>query len=238
MRNGNNGRSCTDCQHCDSRFEGIFASLDADALRDLDHARISHSYARGQMLFLEGSACTGVFCVRSGLVKVSRSAPRDRQYVVYLAGPGAVVGLEAVFSGREYSTSAAMIEDGTVCHIAREPLLRIIDENPHLTRSVLRLLAVQLLDSESERSELSSADVRQRVAMRLLRLAQKHGVSDESGVVVSLNLTREDLASMVGSTPETAIRQLSELRSKGIIATSGRSIRICDVERLQRIART
>lgn len=238
MKNGNGSKGCHNCQHCDSRFEGIFALLGQDALEELDRARISHEYSRGQNLFFEGGACTGVYCIRSGLAKVSKSAPRDRQHVLYLAGPGSVVGLEAVFSGREYSTSASMLEEGTACHIAREPLLHIIEDNPHLMRSVLRLFAQQLLESEGERSELSSADVRQRVAMRLLRLAQKHGVTDTEGVLLSLNLTREDLASMVGSTPETAIRQLSELRSKGIIVTNGRSIRIQDVERLQRIART
>jgi CRP-like cAMP-binding protein len=231
-------KTCHDCRHCDSRFEGIFARLGPEALETLDQARVSHDYARGQTLFFEGGACTGVYCIRSGLAKVSKAAPRDRQHVLYLAGPGSVVGLEAMFSGREYATSTTMIEPGTACHLSRESLLRLIDENPHLMRGVVELFAQQLLDSEGERSELSSADVRQRVAMRLLRLARKHGHPDADGVLLSLNLTREDLASMVGSTPETAIRQLSELRSKGIIATNGRSIRIRDVERLQRIART
>jgi CRP-like cAMP-binding protein len=88
-------KTCHDCRHCDSRFEGIFARLGPEALETLDQARVSHDYARGQSLFFEGGACTGVYCIRSGLAKVSKAAPRDRQHVLYLAGPGSVVGLEA-----------------------------------------------------------------------------------------------------------------------------------------------
>ena len=230
-------RHCQDCSACDSRLSGVFAGLESAALARLNRTKLSHRYSRGQSLFHEGTAFRGVYCLRSGLVKVFKEAPHDRQYILHLAGPGNVLGLESLVEGGVHTNSAEMLEDGIACQIQAEDVGAIHRESPAFQRAVLQTLASQLVRSEAERAELAAGDVRERTAVALLSLARHFGEAHGSSVRLSVALTREDLARIVGTTPESLIRQLSEFRRKNLLSTNGRSIVLEDLENLARIAR-
>jgi CRP-like cAMP-binding protein len=98
-------------------------------------------------------------------------------------------------------------------------------------------MAEQLLRCEDERVELAGGDVRERLAATLLNLATRFGEAEDDATRIALQLSREELAEMIGASTETTIRQLSEFREQGIVSNSGRRIRLDDPERLARIAR-
>lgn len=228
---------CLDCAACETRLSGVFSQLDPNGLERLSRTKASRVYERGQMLFYEGNPCAGVFCVKSGLAKVYKEAPHDRSYILYLAGPGDVLGLESVVSGTVHTATAEMLEDGAVCQIDPHDLAELIGAEPGLQRTVLRLLSRQLIEANEERTELAAGEVRERLALTLLALAERYGAVQSDGIRLKLNLSREDLAELIGATTETTIRHLSELRTKDIVHTSGREIVIHDTARLARIAR-
>jgi CRP/FNR family transcriptional regulator len=202
----------------------------------LDRGKVIHRYRKGQILHYEGNPAAGVDCIRAGRVKVYRSAPRDRQHILRIAEEGDVLGLESILTGDNHASTAEMIDEGTICHLDREAFLAALESNPAALRAVTDMLAEQLLRSEAERAELAGGSVRERMASTLLDLARRYGVQTKAGVRIDLTLSREDLAEMIGTTPETAIRQLSEFRTEGIVATRGRSITIEDPARLGRAA--
>jgi CRP-like cAMP-binding protein len=170
-------------------------------------------------------------------VKVSRSAPRNRRHILYLSGPGEVLGLESVLTGEPHSSTAEMAEDGTVCLIDRGEIQAILQERTEVARAIAETMAQQLLRCEDERVELAGGDVRERLAATLLNLATRFGEPEDEAMKIALQLSREELAEMIGASTETTIRQLSEFREQGIVSNSGRRIRLDDPERLARIAR-
>jgi CRP/FNR family transcriptional regulator len=225
------------CEACETRLNGIFAPLSGEDLARLDRFKTSHTYGRGQALFYEHNPAISVFCIRSGVAKVFKTAPRERHHILYLAGQGDVLGLESLLTGESHSATAEMLEPGTVCQIERTALYDIMTRRPEVCREVARAVARQLLRSEEERTELASSLVRERLALTLLALGSRFGRAVDGLLRIGPDLSREDLADMIGTTPETVIRELARLRERKIITTEGRVICLVSPERLARIAR-
>jgi CRP-like cAMP-binding protein len=225
------------CATCQSRLAGILSRLDPDAVARIDRAHIPHTYRRGQVLYYEGNPCHSVFCVSSGVVKVHRATSRGRRYILHLARAGEVLGLETLLLHERHESTAEMLEQGIICQIDRDELGRTFDARPELWRSVARVLAEQLIHSEEERAELVSTDLRGRLAAALLLLAGHDSEDSGHGVPLDVTLSRDDLADLIGASTEATIRQLSELRRRGLVSSRGRNLRLEDPSRLARIAR-
>jgi len=203
----------------------------------LDEVRTSHRYRRGQVLHYEGNPCTGVHVIGSGRAKLVRAAASGRHCILRIANPGDLLGLDALLAPeRRYSTSAVMLEDGTVSFLEREALLEVVLHDPTAAEAILAILSGHVRESDEERVELVGNGVRERTARVLVRLARDHGVATGSGVLIRPKLTREEIAEMVGSAAETVTRQLGEFRECDLVRLDGRRIVVRDVERLSRIA--
>jgi CRP/FNR family transcriptional regulator len=224
------------CEGCTTRLQGVLRGLGPPALARLEQGRFVRRCREGQVLHYEGNPASGVECIRSGRVKVYRAGLRERPHILLIAEPGDVLGIESVVAGGNHASTAEMIEDGTVCHIERDVFLRALEADPPALRAVAELLAKQLLRSDADRVELAGGNVRERIAVMLLELVRRYGIPQGTGLRIDLSLSREDLAEMVGAAPETAIRQLGELRREGIVATRGRSIVVEDLARLAHVA--
>jgi len=230
-------RLCADCTTCAMSSTGFTAGFDAVDAQLLDRAKVAHFYRRGQTLFYEGNPCTAVFCLRSALVRVVKTAPHGRRHLLALAGPGDLLGLEAAVAGIPYEYGAEVLRDGQVCLIERTPVMRLIEATPSLRDGALRQLAADVRHAQVERALLASGDARERTAHVLLELGRRFGDHVDGRMSVCLPLSREDLADMIGVAVETAIRQISDLRRRGIISTTRESLVIEDADRLARFAR-
>jgi CRP-like cAMP-binding protein len=131
-----------------------------------------------------------------------------------------------------------MLCDGIICHFDAAFLRHLVVEHPEVRDELLKLLASRVLTANADRAELASGDVRERTALVLLELSDRWGSPEDGGIRIDLALTRQDLASLVGATTETVIRQLAELRRRGLLAGTGRSLVVVDQERLARVARS
>ncbi|MCA9750783.1 MAG: Crp/Fnr family transcriptional regulator [Gemmatimonadetes bacterium] len=225
------------CASCGTRLAHVLELLDADAVTLLDRAHGSHTYARGQILFYESTAAHSVFCLRSGVAKVSRATSQGRAYILRIARPGEILGLENLLDGKPYAATAEMLEGGAVCQFDRERFVSVLERHPAAWREIATAVAEELRRCEEERSELASRSLRTRLAAALIHLGQEFGAPEGGAVHLHLDLSRDDLASMIGASTEATIRQLSELRRRGLVSTDHRSIRIEDIGRLARVAR-
>lgn len=228
------------CDTCGSRLHGVFGCLDEADAGDLSRGKTSLSYERGQVLFYEGNAANGVYCLRSGVVKLYKSGARGRRHLLYLARPGDVIGMECFLTSGAHCYTAEVVDPGVVCQVDRDHLRQMTESNPVLLGQIATLVARQLEASQNERTELASAPVRERLAMTLLSLGSRFGgqdAEDSRAVRVEIRLSREELAEIVGASTETVIRQLAEFRNQEIVRTEDRALVLRDVDRLARIAR-
>ena len=230
-------RHCSDCAACAVRSGSFAAGLDAVGLQLLDRSRISHRYQRGQTLFYEGNASNALFCVGSAGVRLVKSGARGKRHVLAVAGPGDLLGLEAVVTGQPYGHGAEVFVEGIVCQLQSTEVYRLTESDPCFQRAALQFLADALHQSQGECVQLAGGDVRERTAYVILTLCRRFGERIGDQVHLDLSLTRGELAEMIGVAEETAIRHLSQLRRRGILSLRGRSIVIKNPDRLARLAR-
>ncbi|MFO1518985.1 MAG: Crp/Fnr family transcriptional regulator [bacterium] len=224
------------CSDCPSRLANIFCPLEGKSVQRINAAKISHLFKKKQTLFTEGNPAVGLYCIQSGRVKGYKTSPEGKQYIIRLFEPGDVVGLPAIFIEGSYSWSAEVVEEGAICFIPREPILETIRENPKMATKIMETLAEHLEEANTERAQLAYGAVRERMARLLSLLSQTHGVKAGRGTRIALKLSREELAEMIGTAAETAIRLLSEFKEEKILEMEGKEIIILKSDNLLKTA--
>lgn len=225
------------CHKCLGFSRTPFCTLQGGELDSLDRSKSVRHFAEGRPIFSEGEPAKGIFCLRSGRVKLQKSTSRGRQHLLRFANPGELLGLSEVMAEVPHPATADPVEEVAACFIPRADLLELFARSPEVARAIAHELAKLGLQSDEERAEIASADVRERVAHVLLRLGRSHGTPHRQGKLIRLPMTREDLAQMAGTAVETTIRQISAFRDEGILAAEGRAVVIVDESKLARVAR-
>lgn len=203
-----------------------FAGLDAPTLATIGAAAARWQYTAGQVVFMEGEPCQGLFVVESGYLKSLKMSPAGREQTLRVVGAGEVFNDLAVFVGAANVATVIVLEPSTVVVIQRAVMRRLLDEHPQLARRVVESLAQRMLYLLSLVEDLSLRSVEQRLA-RLL-LAQ----SAEDTVVRRRWTTQAEMASLLGTVPDVLSRALRGLADEGVIRVQRQQIRILDRQRL------
>jgi CRP-like cAMP-binding protein len=193
-------------------------------------ARKTFDFKKGELLFEEGAAVTGIYFIVSGKVKVHKRWGSDKELIVRIAGDGEIVGHRGVGKKSVYPISATALEPVTACFIDLEFFYASLKVNTEYALKLLLFFAAELQDSETNMRNLAHMQVKGRIAAALLRLKEQFG-SDASGCL-NVQLSRQDLASFAGTTYETAFRILNELIAENSIGVAGKNILILNEERL------
>jgi len=198
------------------------------------HSKTCQRYQKGQLIFQEGSPTLGLYCVHNGKIKVTKVGGDDKEQILRLAKEGDTLGLGSLMAGSNHSNSAVALEEAVVCFIPRSNFLSLLTCNTQFCTAVMKLLADTLSQAEERMLHLAYKPVRERLADALLLLLHTYQAADQSKF--SISITREDLASLVGTAKETTIRLLSELKDDGIVASKGSQITVLRPEKLHDIA--
>lgn len=227
------------CEDCTSKDKGIFCQLDSGSLEDLSKHKITNIYKKGQTLFMEGTPPFGLYCVSKGNIKVTKMGPDGKDCIVRIATDGDIIGHRSIFTDQYYQATATAMEDSTVCFIDKKYIVKLVQESPSVACNLISKLGRDLGASENKIASIGQKNVRERVAELLLLLKNSHGVEVQKGLwKIGLMLTREEMASLVGTATETLIRFISELKDEGIIDQDGKALIIKDEERLLEFANT
>lgn len=224
------------CRECPVYGSSIFCGLKETSLDQILHDKITRRYGKKQVIHHQGIPSFGIYCIRSGLVKVFKTTQLDKQYIVRLAGPGHVLGLPTLFTEIPFLWTAEVVETATVCLLPRETLLPIVLENSQMALKMLKILSNFVEESEQERVELAQGLVRKRLARLLVHLSQRHGTHHPNGIQVNVPLSRGEMAEMIGAAPETMIRVLKEFREEGLLKVKGTEILILKPDDLNQLA--
>jgi CRP-like cAMP-binding protein len=219
------------CDKCKSNTCSIIKSCTPEQIDNVSTNKSCSGYKRGEALFHEGGMPLGLFCINSGSVKIIKQASGGKEQIVRIATKGDMVGYRSLLMKQRYTATAIATEDSKVCLIPREEFYKLTLENHKFYDAVIQKLCEELEDSHTKIADIAYKPVRGRLAEALLLLSQANG--DNIG---EINLTRDDLASFVGTVKETAIRILAEFKDEGLIVLDKRTIKLINVAGLERIS--
>ncbi len=225
----------TDCADCESRGKSVFCDLHKEELDYLNEEKGCAVYKKGQIVFNAGAYPHGLFCVKEGKIKIFRIGDEGKEQIVRLAKGGDILGYRALLSGDKYASGAEALEDSKICFIPQKAFLTLVDGNGILSMQLMKLLSKDLKNAEHRMIDLAQKPVRERVAEALLYLKNTYGFEDD-GITISVSMSREDIANIVGTATETAIRLLSEFKHDNVIALNGKRISILNTQELLKVA--
>lgn len=204
-------------------------------LDDFDNHKSCIVFKKGQTIFSEHAFPTGIYCINEGKVKVVHIGNDGKEQIVRLLINGNLIGYRALLSGEKYTANAIAIEESRLCFIPKDTFLRAIESNGNLSSQIIKLLATELGHAEQTITDIAQKPVRERMAEALLLLKEKYGFESD-GATINVVLSREDIASLVGTVTETAIRLLASYKKTRIVEFVGKKIKIVDMPGLIRSA--
>jgi CRP-like cAMP-binding protein len=206
----------TDARHL-AKPVALFASLDPAALDEvIAAARVRHVES-GSTFFREGDPADAFFVLNAGSVKLTQLTPEGHQVVLRLVGPGDAFGGVAAFGGTTYPVTAEAVTDAQALEWPGSVMASLMERYPKLAINALRFVAARLHELQVQYRQLATEKVERRVARALLQLVQQAGRRIDSGVLIDLPLSREDIAQMTGTTLYTVSRIISRFETDGIL---------------------
>lgn len=225
------------CQFCKSHHRSLFKSLSDNELEVLSQNKTCTRYKKGQVLFHEGTRPMGVFCVNSGRIKVYRLGIDGKEQIIKVSAAGDMLGYKALISEQHYGLSAEALEDCILCFIPKEDFMQLLKPGSAFYLDLLQTVCSEAGEMSAKMTEMAQRSVRQRLAITLLMLKDTYGLEQDAMGEIEINLTREDLANIVGTATESLIRLLNEFKKESLIETSGRKIKVINPQGLMAASR-
>jgi len=210
----------------------LFSGLRGDQLQQIQHIAVERRLAKGERIFSEGDAAEGFFVVVEGLVKIYKLSSEGKEQILHLFGPGEPFGEVPVFSGLAFPANADGLISGRLLYFPKSAFVELITTNPSLALNMLGVMSLRLRQFTVQIESLSLKEVPGRLAAYLIFLAgdqkKKHKVE--------LTIPKGQLASLLGTIPETLSRIFAKMAAQGLISVEGRTIKILDPEGLNLLA--
>jgi CRP-like cAMP-binding protein len=203
----------------------IFSGLSDDELTTLAELAIVYDFIPDQFIFWDGDAPEHFYVIAEGSVKVVKHSSLGKEFIIAFFGPGEMFGEVAVFENKPYPASVRAVARTRVLGIRRENFLAFLADRPQVVLRIISVLGGRLRDAQGRLRDLAGERIEQRITAVLVMLSSKLGDT--------LPFTRQEIADMAGTTTETTIRVMSQLRSRGIIRSVRGKVTIVDAEKLR-----
>ncbi|HTQ65789.1 MAG TPA: Crp/Fnr family transcriptional regulator [Puia sp.] len=220
----------------DFKSQSILTGLPAEDLSMMTQHKIEQVYSKGEIIFREGSYPSGIFFIINGMVKKYKLDNEGKEQIIYVANTGELIGYHAILSEDRYPDSAAALEESRIGFIPKEDFLYAMEQSEVLSKRLLKTLSHEFAVLINSMALFTQKTVRDRLALQLIVLREKYKKDFQPGMPVEINMSRDDLASLVGTARENVVRVLTEFKEQGIVETKGRIIIVLNVKRLIEIA--
>jgi CRP-like cAMP-binding protein len=207
----------------------IFQGLSLEQLEPLVQISQLQKFQKGEMIFIQDSEATGFFMVQEGRVKVFKMASNGKEQIMHLLGMRDYFAEVPALDGKCFPASAIALEYTELIFFPRLAFLGLLHQYPAIAINMLMSLATHSRKLAHMVEELSCKDVPQRLASYLLDLSDR----DHQAHIITLDVTKTQLAATLGTIPATLSRALYRLSSEGLIAINGSQIELLDRDRLQ-----
>jgi CRP/FNR family transcriptional regulator, cyclic AMP receptor protein len=215
----------------------LFTALDADGAAALRSSLVERNVFKGTVLFSEGEPGDQMFVIVDGKVKLGQTSTDGRESLLAILGPSEMFGELSLFDPGPRTSTATALTDATVVALGHEQLRPWLTGRPEVAAALLQALARRLRRTNEAMADLVFSDVPGRVAKALTDLGDKFGEHTGEGLMVTHDMTQEELAQLVGASRETVNKALADFTQRGWIRLESRQVLIIDRERLSRRAR-
>jgi CRP-like cAMP-binding protein len=221
------------CEQCIVRQFSPLKALNKDELIRMAECKTSYTIKKGEPIFEEGEVTNGIYCIKDGVCKLSKLSDNGKDQIVKLVKPGELLGQRSMISDEPANLSAIALEDMEVCFIPRSEVMQFFNENNQFSMNVMRTICDDLKGADDHMVNMAQKTVRQRLAETLIYLEDTFGKNEDG--TLHIQLSREELAGMIGTATESCIRLLSELNKSEYIELIGKKIKLLDKNKLKRL---
>ena len=222
------------CEQCIVREFSSLKALNKEELLKMAECKTSYTIKKGEPIFEEGESVNGIFCVKDGVCKLSKLSANGKDQIVKLVKSGELLGQRSLISEEPTNLSAVALEDMEVCFIPKTEIMNFFNQNNQFSINVMRNICGDLKEADDHMVSMAQKSVKERLAETLLYLEDTFGKNSDGSL--HIQLSREELAGMIGTATESCIRLLSELNKSGLVDLSGKKITILDRNKLKRMA--
>lgn len=218
------------------KSESILEHLPAEDLERLTANKTDQVFKKGEVIFREGSYPSGIFYIVSGKVKKNTMNKAGKEQIIYVANTGELIGYHAILAEDRYPDSAAALEECLISYIPKDDFLDTLHRSSVITNRLLKTLSHEFAVLANGLTMFAQKSVRERLALHLIVLREKYKMDVEPGMPVEINMSRDDLASLVGTARENVVRILTEFKQENMVETKGRKIIVLNVEKMIKVA--
>ncbi len=222
------------CEQCIVREFSSLKALNKDELVKMANCKTSYTIKKGEPLFEEGETVNGIYCIKDGVCKLSKLSANGKDQIVKLVKPGELLGQRSMISDEPANLSAVALEDMEVCFIPKSEVLGFFNNNNQFSMNVMKNICGDLKEADDHMVSMAQKTVKERLAETLLYLEDTFGKNEDGSL--HIQLSREELAGMIGTATESCIRLLSEFAKQGWVGLQGKKISILEKHKLKRLA--
>jgi CRP-like cAMP-binding protein len=224
----------SNCEQCIVREFSSLKALSKEELLKLADCKTSQTIKKGEIIFEEGDNVNGIFCVKDGVCKMTKLSANGKDQIVKLVKKGELLGQRSMISDEPVNLTAIALEDMQVCLIPKSDVMNLFTDNNKFSLNVMRSVCGDLKEADDHMVSLAQKNVKERLAETLLYLEEHFGTHLDGSL--HIQLSREELAGMIGTATESCIRLLSEFNKAGYVELTGKKITILDKAKLKRIS--
>jgi len=212
-----------------------FSELEDEKLEKLHNIATLKPVKKGCIIFTEGQKGEAIYFVKTGKIKISKISSVGKEYTIKIMEEGDVFGESTLFIGGEYPATAEAIEDSEILELRNKDIEDLILKDTQIALSIIKILAKRLKYIAVVIENLALRDSVGRTASILLTFARERGISTKEGILVEIDLKRQELANLAGTSRENITRILSQMDRDGIIKLGKDKILIKDLEELRKM---
>lgn len=210
----------------------LFGGVSEDHLKSISRISVERHFDKGAMIFFDGDEGTGFYLVVTGAVKVYKLSSEGREQILHIVSEGDTIGAVPVFSGKSFPANAQAISESRLLFFSRTEFIKLITNNPSLTMNILAVLSMKLREFTVQIENLSLKEIPGRLAAYLLDRSKELGNTE----FVRLNISKLQLANILGTGPESLSRALGDMKSRHLVEVDGSTIRLIDRDALEEFA--
>jgi len=210
----------------------LFNGLPEDQIAAIKKIAIEKQINKGEIIVSEGDEGDGFFVIAEGRVKVFKVSTEGKEQILHIFGPGQPFGEVPVFTGQRFPANAQAIDKARVLFFPRASIVNLISANPSLALNMLAVMSKKLRQFAVQIENLSLKEMPARLASYLISLADEQNKDD----LVTLKISKGQLASILGTIPETLSRVFAKLSGQNLIRVEGKKITLLDRRGLEDLA--
>lgn len=204
-----------------------------DAMKKFTEDKFVKSYRKKENIYREGDYPRGIYYINKGKIKIYKSHDYGKELITSLLNAGDFFGYNSMLEESSYTENAQVIENAEITFVPKDDFFNLVYNNREIARKFLQILSKSVVEQQEQLVELAYSSVRKRVAEALLLLQKKYKNIDDQ--VFSTNISREDLANIVGTATESLIRTLGDFKNEKLIDIKEGKIYLLNEVKLRQI---